>query len=706
MIMKRILSAVLLALASTVALAGKPLPEADKLAVGSPMSVSIVPEVAAEGLTRWSHEFRYDDASFVKAHIRNLNLRPGDALVLRSESGKVVERLTGRGPKDRGTFWTLSAFGSRLHMRLEVTSGHAYPEPPFTIDKVITGYPGMFESGVSDNNLMTPGDNQVASVCTPPDFEDVACYDDDAGKWANVQASVGVMDAGNGGPSVWCSGSNISPTNALLTNYHCIASQAQCDSSEFVFKYYRTGCNDGSPPTADWVSFRCDEVLASSPDGPCDATLSQLDYMLTSVIGDPASQFGHVEPDPTPLASGEDIYIIQHPSGRPHEITHGGAGDVEVDGPVLRYYNTLDTEGGSSGSPIFRESDDRLVGLHHCGGCSSAGVGNRGMLMSDIYPEISEFLCTQSVGFQASGLPVLTETAGNGDAVIDPGETWSFTPEVLNTACSDTALSVSATAEPAAGSTGLITIPSPVVNFGDIPAAQTQPASTPVDVQIDPAATCGAEFSIDLTNVMGSGTSTVDLSGMASGRIGMADLDYRFTEDFGSGLGDWTIVDNGTGSGTASTWTDQDPGDRSLLDPPFVIADSDALGSSDTMDEELISPVIDASGAAELFLEFDHNFRWYDLGGNEQADVDVRSSATGGSWVNVANYSGGSASGFVSLDITAHAAADLQIRFHYYQADFDWWWAVDNIAVVINNGFLCAPGAEEIFIDGFEATAR
>ena len=57
-----------------------------------------------------------------------------------------------------------------------------------------------------------------------------------------------------------------------------------------------------------------------------------------------------------------------------------------------RYYNTLDTEGRSSGSPIFREADGKLVELHHCGGCSTPWVGNRGMLMSDIFPGIQDFL--------------------------------------------------------------------------------------------------------------------------------------------------------------------------------------------------------------------------------------------------------------------------------------------------------------------------
>ena len=112
-----------------------------------------------------------------------------------------------------------------------------------------------------------------------------------------------------------------------------------------------------------------------------------------------------------------------------------------------------------------------------------------------------------------------------------------------------------------------------------------------------------------------------------------------------------------------------------------MIADADENGSGNTMDEELISPVVDLSAAAAIRLQFQHDFNWYSPEQDEQADIDVRSAATGGAWVNVANFSGGDTSGLVVIDVTAQAAGqnDVQIRFHYYQAGFEWWWAVDDV---------------------------
>lgn len=366
--------------------------------VGTGLDYTIEPslgdaETLADGSQRWNHWITIENATFLKAHLVDVALAPGDRLLVRTDRGRVVDEITGRGPKDMGTFWSLSAPGDSLELVLE-TRGR-YPTPPFRVDEIIAGHADLFDRPPADG---------PESICAPADFEDVICYDNDPGKWSTILASVGVMSVGgNPTSSLFCSGTNIQGNN-ILTNDHCVGSQGSCNNTEFVFKYYRTGCNDGSPTTVDWVSYRCDQLLVESPWAGCEVTPAILDFNLFSVIGDPESMFGAVEADPTPLTDGEAIYIVQHPSGRPHEVTHGAGANVDVDGSNLRYYDSLDTEGGSSGSPIFRESDNKLVGLHHCGGCSSAGVGNRGMLMSDIYPLIEPFLTPPAIftdGFES-----------------------------------------------------------------------------------------------------------------------------------------------------------------------------------------------------------------------------------------------------------------------------------------------------------------
>jgi len=678
--------------------AGKPINRPERVSVGEGRDFQLVPDLdraVPVGSGRlWGDAIRIEDAFFVKPHFVGVNLRAGDALIIRSATGHIVETITGRGPKDMGSFWGLSARGEELHLELHLS--HDYAVPPFSIDRMIVGDVDPFGSGGSGPE----------SICPPGDFEDVICYDSDPGKWGTVMASVGLMNVGSNPTSgLWCSGSNVSPNNYVLSNDHCIASQAECDTTEFVFKYYNQNCGSG-PTTADWQSFRCDDIVVSSPFVSCEATLTTLDFSLNSVIGDPASTFGYVVADPNPITDGEGIYIVQHPDGRPHEIAHGDGTNVDADAPNLRYYDTLDTEGGSSGSPIYREADDKLIGLHHCGGCTTPGTGNRGMMMSDIYPLIESYLCSSSLDLAPAGTQNLAEVSGNGNAVLEPGETWQFTPLVRNGACSADALGVGADITLNPGSTGPVVITNSAASFGDVGAGTSVGSTVPVEFAVDAAAVCGEDVVFDMGEITSSsGGPFPGVTGLLAVPVGELVYSSLMLEDFSTGIPvDWTVIHSGTATGAAETWTTANPGGRTLpLTAPFVIVDSDDAGTGVTHDEELISAPVDCSGYEHVELRFNHDFNWYSGGGNEQCDVDIRSAATGSAWVNVANFSGADVSGNAVVDISAQAVdqTDVELRFHYYDATYDYWWAVDDIEI-LGGTFVCGD-TSEIFADGFES---
>ncbi|MEM1176926.1 MAG: hypothetical protein AAGM22_01170, partial [Acidobacteriota bacterium] len=332
----------------------------------------------------------------------------------------------------------------------------------------------------------------------------------------------------------------------------------------------------------------------------------------------------------------------------------------------------------------------------------TAGVGNRGMLMSDIYPIIESFLCQPMLSLSSGAAGDITEVSGNGDAVLDPGETWQFIPSVRNGSCDAAASNVQATFAAGAGSVD-ITLLQTTSTFGSVAATESA-AGTPVQFQIGSQIDCAGEVVIDMVNVTSSsGGPFSGRDGYAQAEIGSIPTTTLLFEDFATGLpATWVVVDNGTGTGAAQTWTDANPGNRDLLNAPFVIADSDNHGTGNDMDEELITPPVDTTAASSVTLQFNHHFRWYNQGGDEQGDVDVRSSATGGTWVNVHNYSGGDSQGQQSFDLTAYSAADLQVRFHYYNANFDWWWAIDDIYFLEVGERQCAFSAS-IFEDDFES---
>jgi len=154
-----------------------------------------------------------------------------------------------------------------------------------------------------------------------------------------------------------------------------------------------------------------------------------------------------------------------------------------------------------------------------------------------------------------------------------------------------------------------------------------------------------------------------------------------FYEDFGGGIPiTWTVINGGSG---ADTWMTDNPYGRTAPPPfrePWAMVDSSWAGPAATQDEQLITPDIDATGCGELRLVFSNRFaRWYD----EIADVDV--SVDGGSyWTNVLRMQGAhDGPNTKDIDISAIAAGkSMRVRFHYHEADYDYWWMVDNVRVL------------------------
>jgi len=156
-----------------------------------------------------------------------------------------------------------------------------------------------------------------------------------------------------------------------------------------------------------------------------------------------------------------------------------------------------------------------------------------------------------------------------------------------------------------------------------------------------------------------------------------------FPEDFNGTFPPtgWTVVNNADGPAwqlNTATGRENDTGG----DGTAATIDSDASTGFNVEDCELISPPFAVPENA--FLEFAHSFRWHFLPPDEQADVDI--SIDGEIWTNLANYSGGDdgypGGAHKSIDLGAYAGQTVQIRFHYYDANWDWWWQVDNVGII------------------------
>jgi hypothetical protein len=156
----------------------------------------------------------------------------------------------------------------------------------------------------------------------------------------------------------------------------------------------------------------------------------------------------------------------------------------------------------------------------------------------------------------------------------------------------------------------------------------------------------------------------------------------------------WEVIDYNPFT-PPEEWRFDDPGGRGNLTGGtglFTIMDSDFYGPAGVgQDTALITPPLDFSELSDVYLAFDTDFKiWDGNETNEKADVDVCTDSvdvcmdSAESWTTVwhREQEDGSYNGHVVLDISPIAAQEPEvlIRFHYFDASYDFWWQVDNAA--------------------------
>ncbi|GAA2366013.1 hypothetical protein Cme02nite_30710 [Catellatospora methionotrophica] len=149
----------------------------------------------------------------------------------------------------------------------------------------------------------------------------------------------------------------------------------------------------------------------------------------------------------------------------------------------------------------------------------------------------------------------------------------------------------------------------------------------------------------------------------------------------------WSVVDN---AGKGQVWKFTDDGNRGNLtggSGGFAIIDSDDYGLGGAQDSSLISPVVNLTAVTAPVIRFNQDFNQL---GSDRADVDL-SIDNGATWTNVLRQAAdfrGPRTTEIAIPQAA-GKAQVQVRFHYYDASYEWWWSVDN--VLIGSQVTCAP---------------
>ena len=221
-------------------------------------------------------------------------------------------------------------------------------------------------------------------------------------------------------------------------------------------------------------------------------------------------------------------------------------------------------------------------------------------------------------------------------------------------------------------------------------------STTTYSVTASGAGGCNATAQVTITvNPLPAGVSALsDQSAVCLGaavNLSSSASSYNNTllsQNFNSGLGTWTAVNNSVGGddSTLSAWT-LEPDQylyslttfRSNDSSQFIMSNSDAQGNGTTA-TLLTSPAFSTVGYSALNLSF---YQYYRFGSEDSAVVEV--STDNINWNTVKTYftTQGSNSSFVNdnIDLSAYAgSASLRIRFRY-GASWDWYWCLDNISV-------------------------
>ncbi|MCQ2320565.1 MAG: choice-of-anchor J domain-containing protein [Bacteroidales bacterium] len=148
-----------------------------------------------------------------------------------------------------------------------------------------------------------------------------------------------------------------------------------------------------------------------------------------------------------------------------------------------------------------------------------------------------------------------------------------------------------------------------------------------------------------------------------------------YSQEFNSTPSDWTLTGD---------WHVASYGEGSYFHPdattaPFLLIDSDGNGSGTY--GTATSPVINLDGYTSAILDLDQQCVTY---GDDLCTIEVYD---GTQWVEVANYTSSVGDSYsmenTTIDVTAYANANFQVRFHYDDnGGWNYGWVIDNFQVL------------------------
>ncbi|MDG6100792.1 trypsin-like peptidase domain-containing protein [Dactylosporangium aurantiacum] len=335
-------------------------------------------EAVTGGVLERATTLRYPGADYVKVHFSRLQLDPGDTVTVSDASGGEIHRYTAAQLRDADN-WTMSVSGESATVSVERAGADRLGIRSklaglgVTVDRVARGQtPTERAEAEARRKAAAAAQRHAESICGHDEKQDAVCYKSaDPVAYANAKPVARILINGVELCTAW----RLGPNNRMMTNAHCFTTTREARNTEVWFNYECAQCGGG--PTLRPVKVMADQVIA---------THDVLDYTLFTVRNfDAIARFGYLQLDDRAPVRGEELYIPQHPRGMPTVITTHDtserSGNCAVANPAYDGYDVdtdmsyyCDTDGGSSGSPVISRRTNKVIALHHFGGCPNSGV--------------------------------------------------------------------------------------------------------------------------------------------------------------------------------------------------------------------------------------------------------------------------------------------------------------------------------------------
>lgn len=149
-----------------------------------------------------------------------------------------------------------------------------------------------------------------------------------------------------------CSATLVSPKH-LLTAGHCMPDQKRCEEIYLLFGFHNYKAGEYLQTAKGQDVYRCKKLLVRRQDDQMDFALIELDREVTD-------RRPVVLETETKVQRGQTVRLIGYPDGIPSKVVSGGKVRSSAN---LKFVSNVDAFKGNSGSALFSEASNKMVGV-------------------------------------------------------------------------------------------------------------------------------------------------------------------------------------------------------------------------------------------------------------------------------------------------------------------------------------------------------